>query len=187
MPEVNIMAMQPLAPEPGPDRTTAMDAGLHLLAVLDAKRLQTWQALHLSVTHLRFLEVLAEREDAPRLSELAERTRIHPAQITAISQRLSTLGLIDVTVDRADRRARRVSLTQLGRLAFFGPETTWRTCAQALVAGLRADQTRLLLSNLKRFDALLTRERVPNGATSDRPAHRADVPPGTMLPLRLPA
>ena len=88
--------------DPLPAPETLMDVGLRLLALIDARRLHEWQCFHLSVTQLRYLQVLAEYEEAPRLSEVAQRTRVHPAHITSMTKRMQALGLIDLVVDPAD-------------------------------------------------------------------------------------
>jgi len=168
-------------PPPAPD--SLMEVGLRLLALIDARRLHEWQIFHLSVTQLRYLQVLAEYSQAPRLSEVARRTHVHPAHITSMTKRMQALGLIDLVVDPADRRARRVALTQSGRAAFYGQESMWRSYALALTAGLRQDQTRLLAENLKRLSAMLL------GSSPARKGSRTPaLPPGApteMLPQPL--
>lgn len=133
---------------------SASEAGLRVLALLDAPRLRAWHELHLSVGHVRYLQVLAEHKDSPTLSEISERIRVHPVQVTFITKRLSALGLISTAVDARDRRARRVTLTDEGRTVFRGQESLWRSCALALTADMEPDQARLLVRNLKRLTAL---------------------------------
>lgn len=170
-----------------PQSDSLMDIGLRLLALIDARRLNEWKVFHLSVTQLRYLQVLAEYGQPPRLSEVAQRTQVHPAHITSITKRMQSLGLIDMVVDPADRRARRVALTPLGRAAFYGQESMWRSYALALTAGLRQDQTRLLAENLKRLGSML--QGSPRMRKLPRAAVPApDAPPGTpprpLPPLR---
>ncbi len=175
--------------DPLPAPETLMDVGLRLLALIDARRLHEWQCFHLSVTQLRYLQVLAEYEEAPRLSEVAQRTRVHPAHITSMTKRMQALGLIDLVVDPADRRARRVALTQLGRAAFYGQESMWRSYALALTAGLRSDQTRLLAENLKRLSSMLLGSHRPAKRQRPRrvaPGALSGMPLQPIRPLRTP-
>lgn len=151
----------------------AGEAALRLLALLDAPRLREWHELHLSVGHVRYLQVLAEHDESPTLSEISERIRVHPVQVTFITKRLNALGLISTTVDSRDRRARRVTLTEKGRAVFRGEEAIWRSCARALIAGLQPDQARLLARNLRH----LSMSR-PGVLTLGPPLRMTPAPPG---------
>ncbi len=61
--------------------------------------------------------VLQELDKRPSetMGELAERTATHPSSVSVVARRLTERGLATFEVDRADRRRRRLQITDVGR------------------------------------------------------------------------
>jgi len=70
-----------------------------------------WETLPMAQVEL--LQCLQERDGA-RVRELAALLRLAPNTVSTLVQQLSEAGLLTRSIDPADRRAARVSLTELG-------------------------------------------------------------------------
>jgi DNA-binding MarR family transcriptional regulator len=104
--------MSPRTPAPDGD-----DLGEQLLRV--ARRLRrAWlvdlSAHDLSPHELRALRVAADRDEAPRLRDLADTLRIAPRSVTDVVDALEAKGLVERRPDPADRRASVVVVTDRG-------------------------------------------------------------------------
>jgi len=69
----------------------------------------------LSPHEMRALRVAAERDEAPRLRDLAEALRIAPRSVTDVVDALEAKGYVTRQPDPTDRRASVVVVTEAGR------------------------------------------------------------------------
>jgi DNA-binding MarR family transcriptional regulator len=81
--------------------------------------------------------VVLQGKGAPRLGELADFLAMDQTTLTAAVKSLEARGLVTRQADDADRRARRVSLTEAGRALIVQALPLWR----AEIALLRAEVT----------------------------------------------
>jgi DNA-binding MarR family transcriptional regulator len=103
------------------DAGTALSLCAGALAVIDAERLRTWDELGLTMSQVRFLQILSQQRGRPlRASEIAAALSVHPATITYMTDRLTGLGLVRRYVDRRDHRVKHVELTEKGRMVLRG-------------------------------------------------------------------
>jgi len=103
------------------DAGTALSLCAGALAVIDSERLRTWDELGLTMSQVRFLQVLSQQHGRPlRASEIASALSVHPATITYMTDRLIGLGLVRRFVDRRDHRVKHVELTDKGRMVLRG-------------------------------------------------------------------
>ncbi len=84
------------------------------LAVSDPIRLRFWDSRGLTMTQLRLMYLLHQR-DAQTVSELAEHMRVRRPTITGLTDRLIKHKLIRRVDDPADRRVVRIALMAEGR------------------------------------------------------------------------
>lgn len=121
---MNVIAMDS-ALRSAPDLDRDADAALSLcagaLAAIDSERLRTWDELGLTMSQVRFLQVLSQQSGKPlRASEIATALSVHPATITYMTDRLMGMGLVRRFVDRRDHRVKHVELTDKGRMVLRG-------------------------------------------------------------------
>ena len=103
------------------DAGTALSLCAGALAVIDSERLRVWDELGLTMSQVRFLQVLSQQRARPlRASEIATALTVHPATITYMTDRLMGLGLVRRFVDRRDHRVKHVELTDKGRIVLRG-------------------------------------------------------------------
>jgi DNA-binding MarR family transcriptional regulator len=103
------------------------------------------------------LRALWEREGYTQ-SELAHRTRVSPATITNMLQRMEKAGLVTRRQDTDDQRVSRVYLTDEGRHRQHAAEAAWRQIEDEAFAGFSTDEGALLCALLQRVRANLSRE-----------------------------
>jgi len=84
------------------------------LAVADPIRLRFWDNRGLTMTQLRLMYLLYQR-DEQTISELAEEMHVRKPTITGLTDRLIKHGLIRRQDDPADRRVVRIALMKEGR------------------------------------------------------------------------
>ena len=92
--------------------------------------------------------VVAERPDHAPMRQLAARLRCDPSSVTFLADRLVERGLIEVGVDPADRRRKRVALTPRGRQV--RRDLLAAMTARSPLARLSIDDQRRLLDLLGR-------------------------------------
>jgi DNA-binding MarR family transcriptional regulator len=84
------------------------------------------------------------RLQPPSLGDVAAVLAMDRTTVTANLKPLERRGLVEVTVDDADRRSRRLSLTPAGRALLAAAVPTWRDTHAAIEHGLgRCDPDRL--------------------------------------------
>ena len=72
------------------------------------------------------------RPDPPTIGSLAERFAMDRTTLTANLKPLERRGLVTITVDRSDRRSRRLSLTAAGRALLVAAVPIWKRTHAAL-------------------------------------------------------
>lgn len=142
--------MSPRTPAPDGD-----DLGEQLLRV--ARRLRrAWlvdlSAHDLSPHELRALRVAADRDEAPRLRDLADALRIAPRSVTDVVDALEAKGLVERRPDPADRRASVVVVTDRGSRTQAAVHEARRRSVAGQMGALSAQQRAALT------DALTTLE-----------------------------
>ena len=95
------------------------------------------------------LRALWEREGYTQ-SELAHQTRVSPATITNMLQRMERDGLVERRQDADDQRVTRVYLTDAGHRVQDAAEAAWRQIEDEAFAGFTADERSLLNDLLQR-------------------------------------
>ena len=109
------------------------------------------------------LHALWEREGYTQ-SELASHTRVSPATITNMLQRMERDGLIERRQDTRDQRVSRVYLTDAGRRAQQAAEATWRQLEEEAFAGLTLEERTMLSGLLHRVRKNLTPAGAEDGS-----------------------
>jgi MarR family transcriptional regulator, lower aerobic nicotinate degradation pathway regulator len=101
---------------------------------------------------LRHMAVLAELADSGAASQLAlaRSVRLDPSDVTATLDDLQRLGLVERSVDPADRRRRLVALTPEGRAALDEQCALAGQVADRLLAPLDPAERRALHDALRR-------------------------------------
>jgi DNA-binding MarR family transcriptional regulator len=91
--------------------TSIMSAGRMIRAILDAEL----EAFGMSYSQYEVLGVLSfSRNSRMSMNKLSRHLGLHPASMTGIVDRLSTLGYVRRTTDPADRRMVHVELSPMG-------------------------------------------------------------------------
>lgn len=89
----------------------------------------------IGLTHGQFSVMTAlNRPEAPTLSSVADLLGMDRTSLTAKLKALTKRGLVEVAVDAADRRSRRLSLTGEGRALLKVATPIWRAAHDALDA-----------------------------------------------------
>ncbi|HYZ42884.1 MAG TPA: MarR family winged helix-turn-helix transcriptional regulator [Stellaceae bacterium] len=91
------------------------------------------------------------RPDAPSISSLSALLAMDRTTLTANLKPLERRGLITVTVDDADKRTRRLSLTPAGQASLVAACPVWRqthAAIEGLLAGSSPDRLRVDLRTL---------------------------------------
>lgn len=84
------------------------------LGVADPIRLRFWDSRGLTMTQLRLMYLIYQRNE-PTISELAELMVVRKPTITGLTDRLVKQKLIRRLSDKTDRRIVRIALTKEGR------------------------------------------------------------------------
>lgn len=154
--------MSPSTPDPDGE-----DLGEQLLRVARHLR-RAWMidlSEHdLSPHEMRALRVAADRDEPPRLRDLADALRIAPRSVTDVVDALESKGLVERRPDPADRRASVVVVTDAGRRTRAAVHEARRRSVGGQMGALSAPQRAALA------DALTTLE------------DRLDRPPSSALP-----
>ena len=92
----------------------------------------------------RAILVQVGRSEPATVGELAEALVMDPGALAHTLKPLERDGLVDVAIDPADRRNRRITLTRHGRAKLAGTDALWEKAQQAFeVAFGRADSESL--------------------------------------------
>src|SRR5947209_18306834 len=102
------------ADAPRPDVAQTMNALRTIVRALRVETRAIERQLGISLAQLWVLQLLSERA-AQSLNELAAATVTHQSSVSVVVGRLVDAGFATRTVDPADRRQRRIALTDAGR------------------------------------------------------------------------
>lgn len=122
---------------------------LHAHAVLE--QLGLYRGQHFVLAALWDQEGLTQ-------SELAERTMVRPATMTASLQRMEAAGLVERRSDPHDQRVTRVYLTEAGRALKASVNAAWRALEQRTFSGFTPDEREQLRRFLSHIIANLEQE-----------------------------
>lgn len=92
------------------------------------------------------------RPEPPSISSVASLLAMDRTTLTANLKPLERRGLLKVSVDKEDRRSRRLALTATGRAQLLRAYPIWKTTHATIerqLAGMSADQLRLALNAIK--------------------------------------
>ncbi|MBC7264066.1 MAG: MarR family transcriptional regulator [Chloroflexi bacterium] len=103
------------------------------------------------------LAALWEQEGLTQ-SELAERTMVRPATMTASLQRMEAAGLIERRPDPHDQRVMRVYLTEAGRALKESVNAAWRALEERTFEGFTPQEQEQLRCFMLHIIANLERE-----------------------------
>lgn len=94
----------------------------------------------------RLLRVVAhdEREQPPRMADIAARLEVVPRQVTTLVDGLEAAGCVRRVPDPANRRVIRIELTDTGRATLRQLRNARTDAAEEILAPLTADQREVL-------------------------------------------
>jgi DNA-binding MarR family transcriptional regulator len=98
-------------------------------------------AIGLSIPKLAALSRLAEAGDSLPLGQLAERLACVKSNVTQLVDRLEADGLVERTLDQADRRSRLAVLTPAGRAAHVEGARVLQEAERQVFNGLSEDES----------------------------------------------
>ncbi|MCS7295225.1 MAG: MarR family transcriptional regulator [Chloroflexota bacterium] len=119
-------------------------------ALLDPVRLAIWDSQGLTVTQLRLLFHLYEREGMSN-AELAEAMYVTRPSISALLDRLERRGFIRREISPDDRRGIRIFLEPAGREAVTSLRPAIRRYVADLIAELSDDEVAAIARSLERL------------------------------------
>ncbi len=97
------------------------------------------------------MQALLDYEDGARQKELAETMRVNPSSMSELIDKLQTEGYIERTVDPEDRRATRISLTELGKARAYEISDEREERIRPLFANLTEDEKQELLRLIRKL------------------------------------
>src|SRR3546814_18013131 len=83
------------------------------------------------------------RPEPPTMGSVATLLAMDRTTLTAILKPLQRRGLVETTVDKADRRGRRLRLTQAGQDVLQAAVPIWRRTHAEVDRGLRSEERRV--------------------------------------------
>lgn len=128
----------------------ATESLLNASALLDPIRMKAWDNDGLTVTQLRVLGHLLEREGLSN-AELAERLFVTRPSVSALLERLERGGFIRREVSPNDRRGICIWLEPRGRLAISSFRSEIRDYTDRLMAGMTQDEVQAFRTAVERF------------------------------------
>ena len=128
-------------------REEAVAALFSTSALLDAIRLQLWDRQGLTVTQLRLLGHLREKEGLSN-AELADLLYVTRPSVSALLERLERGGFIRREVSPTDRRGIRIWLEDSGRAAVESARGETHPFAHGLIEDLSDQQVALIVKAL---------------------------------------
>lgn len=96
------------------------------------------------------LEYLIHHGDCPQV-EIAKEFGISPASIATSIKRMSKSGLIERTVDEANRRANKIRITEKGRLALEKGKEECERIEERMFSGFSDEEIKQFSSYISRF------------------------------------
>ena len=134
-------------PDPGPATTTLLRTAYNALSTAIYRHVEQAAGAGLRPAHGNALEMLAV-QDGLRLTDIAAQAGMTPQSMGELVDDLLAKGYLRRQEDPADRRAKRIYLTRLGRQAADAGHAATRTAEQQLQAALGPRQYRQLRRNL---------------------------------------
>lgn len=101
---------------------------------------------------------LSRRSEPARISDMALAVELTQPAVTKAVQKFQTLGLVQVTTDRADGRNRLVSLTPEGRARVGAVQRAFAPAFAGMLAGWSPDDIARLTADLARLSRWLQSE-----------------------------
>jgi DNA-binding MarR family transcriptional regulator len=133
-------------------RDTCLCLHVHRAARTLARRFDEVMRPH-DLTNGQFSLLMAlNRPEPPSIGSVASLLAMDRTTLTANLKPLERRGLLKVSVDKEDRRSRRLALTSSGRALLAKAYPAWRethAATERQLAGLSADQLRIALGALK--------------------------------------
>ena len=99
------------------------------------------------------MEELLKYEEGARQKELAEAMRINPSSMSELIEKLRADGYVERTVDPEDRRATRITLTELGKARAYETSDERAEKIRPVFAGLTEEEKQELLRLLRKLTA----------------------------------
>ena len=99
----------------------------------------------------RVMQALLDYEDGARQKELAETMRVNPSSMSELIDKLQAEGYIERTVDPEDRRATRITLTELGKARAYEISDEREERIHPLFANLTDDEKQELLRLIRKL------------------------------------
>ena len=96
------------------------------------------------------LEYLVHHGDCPQV-EIAKEFGVSPASVATSIKRMSKSGLIERTIDEADRRANKISITEKGKLVLARGKEECRRIDEKMFTGFSDGEIELFSSMLSRL------------------------------------
>ncbi len=109
----------------------------------------------LSPHEARALRIVCDREEAPRLRELADALRVAPRSVTDVVDALEGKGYVTRAPDPGDRRASIVDATDAGRATRAAVRAARRRTVGTQVGALSAEQRAALSEALTELEERL--------------------------------
>jgi DNA-binding MarR family transcriptional regulator len=148
-------------------REEAVAALFSTSALLDAIRLQLWDRQGLTVTQLRLLGHLREKEGLSN-AELADLLYVTRPSVSALLERLERGGFIRREVSPTDRRGIRIWLEDSGRAAVESARGVTHPFAHGLIEDLSDEQVAEIVKALNTLvEAGRARREAELRATAD--------------------
>ena len=101
----------------------------------------------------RVMQELLKYEEGARQKELAEAMRINPSSMSELVDKLRADGYIERTIDPDDRRATRITLTELGRARAYEISDERAEKIQPMFTALTEEEKKELLRLLRKLNA----------------------------------
>jgi DNA-binding MarR family transcriptional regulator len=141
------------------DRATLLDELTQLHASFDRRAVSSWaeplMSTSLTMQQLKVLTLIAADGDRATGHDLAEALGVSVATMSGLVDRLVEHGMVRRSDDPADRRVRRLGVTELGRDSLRSLLSSSNTMPPAVLDRLADDDLRALVQGLRALDRVL--------------------------------
>lgn len=141
------------------DRATLLDELAELHASFDRRAVSSWaeplMSTPLTMQQLKVLTLIAADGDRATGHDLAEALGVSVATMSGLVDRLVEHGMVRRSDDPADRRVRRLGVTELGRDSLRSLLSSSNTMPPAVLDRLPDDDLRALVQGLRALDRVL--------------------------------
>ena len=100
----------------------------------------------------KVMQTLLEFENGARQKELAEKLRINPSSMSELIEKLQSDGYIERTIDPEDRRATRITLSELGKARAYEISDERAERIKPLFANLTEEEKEELLRLVRKLN-----------------------------------